>query len=132
MYGWCIVGTLSLIVLVAMFFLERKCMKYSWRESVFFGLYLLFVGLAFFGFLASSKQFFESREIIDYLPEQQKIYLEAIEQQDGIIETGLLNKIVETNKEITEMMISKKVYGKFSYYWNVPDSLLVPIDVRNK
>lgn len=132
MYGWIIVMICCLVVTIVVFILKYKVECYSGCDLCF-DIFAFIAGLmTFVSALAVVVQNFDSKRNIIYLQEQQVIFQNALEQSDGVVEAALLNKVVEANKEIVKAKISKEVYGNFSYYYNVPDSLLVPIEINTK
>lgn len=130
MYGWIIIMICCLVVTIACLTLAHKAdFYYSWKLC--FEIFGFIAGvMVLVSGLAVVEQNFGSKRNILYLQEQQVIFQKAIDQSDGVIEAALLNKVVEANKEIIKMKTSKEVYGNFSYYYNVPDSLLVPIELK--
>lgn len=121
-----------LVVTIVVFILKYKVEYYSGWDLCF-DIFAFIAGLmTFVSALAVVAQNFDSKRNIIYLQEQQVIFQNALEQSDGVVEAALLNKVVEANKEIVKAKISKEVYGNFSYYYNVPDSLLVPIEINTK
>lgn len=121
-----------LVVTIVAFILMHKVERYSGLELCF-AIFAFIAGvMAFVSGLAVVGQNFERKRNILYLQEQQVIFQKAIEESNGVIEAAFLNKVVDANKEITKIKISKEVYGNFSYYYNVPDSLLVPIEISPK
>lgn len=132
MYGWMIVMICCLVVTIVVFILKNKVERYSGWDLCF-DIFAFIAGLmTFVSALAVVVQNFDSKRNIIYLQEQQVIFQNALEQSDGVVEAALLNKVVEANKEIVKAKISKEVYGNFSYYYNVPDSLLAPIEINTK
>lgn len=132
MYGWIIIMICCLVVTIACLILAHKADFYSsWKLC--FEIFGFIAGvMVLVSGLAVVEQNFGSKRNILYLQEQQVIFQKAIDQSDGVIEAALLNKVVEANKEIIKMKTSKEVYGKFSYHYNVPDSLLVPIEINTE
>ena len=132
MYGWSIVMICCLVVAIVSFILMMKAERYSGWDIC--GAIFAFITsvMTFVSGLAVVDQKFESKRNILYLQEQQVIFQKAFEQSDGVIEAALLLKVVDTNREIVKMKISKEIYGNFSYHYNVPDSLLVPIELTSK
>lgn len=132
MYGWTIIMICCLVATIACLILGHKAEFYSdWKLC--FDIFGFIAGvMVFVSGIAVVGQNFDSKRNILYLQEQQVIFQKAIEQSDGVIEAALLNKVVEANKEIIKMKTSKEVYGKFSYHYNVPDSLLVPIEINTE
>ena len=121
-----------LVVAIVAFILMHKVERYSGLDLCF-AIFAFIAGvMAFVSGLAVVCQHFDYKRNSIYLQEQQVIFQKVIKQSDGVIEAALLNKVVDTNKEIAKMKISKEVYGNFSYHYNVPDSLLVPIEITPK
>lgn len=121
-----------LVVAIVSFILMNKAERYSGWD-IFGAIFAFIAGvMTFVSGLAVVDQKFSSKRDILYLQEQQVIFQNAIEQSDGVVEAALLLKVVEANKEIAKIKISKEVYGNFSYHYNIPDSLLVPIELRTK
>lgn len=130
MYGWSIIMICCLVVTIIAFILMYQVGRYSGWDLCFEIFAFITAVMTTVSGLAVVSQNFESKRNILYLQEQQAIFQKAIDQSDGVIEAALLNKVVEANKEIIKMKISKEVYGNFSYHYNVPDSLLVPIELK--
>lgn len=126
MYGWIIVMICCLVVTIVAFILKY----YSGWDLCFDILAFIAGVMTFASALVVVSQNFESKRNILYLQEQQAIFQKAIDQSNGVIEAELLNNVVETNKEIAKVKTSKEVYGNFSYHYNVPDSLLVLIELK--
>lgn len=130
MYGWIIVMICCLVVTIVAFILKYKVEYYSGWDLCFDILAFIAGVMTFASALVVVSQNFESKRNILYLQEQQAIFQKAIDQSNGVIEAALLNNVVETNKEIAKVKTSKEVYGNFSYHYNVPDSLLVLIELK--
>jgi len=132
MYGWSIVMICCFVVAIVAFILMNKVKPGSGWELCFVIFAFIAGVMTFVSGLAVVCQHFDHNRNTIYLQEQQAIFQNAFEQSNGTIEVALLHKVVDANREIAKIKISKEIYGNFSYYYNVPDSLLVLIELKTK